>query len=241
MLLKDAPLVTCVMAVMDYRAHYVPVALDRYLRGQKGVRTELVIVTDPDSRFALPAKYRNLPDIRVVKCPSKILGRKYELGAQQGNSEIAAKWDDDDWFGPTRLARQLEPILTGQADIVALVEDLALLLPQGTFWKSRHGHRHPYHDGTLVFKREILKTVRFPACSLGESAIFCKRATRRGFRQVNLNADMDFVYVRHGANAWKFKIESLFNPAPGRPVWFPEDDLAAMKAMRCATSPPARG
>lgn len=236
----ELPFVTCVMAVMPTREHFIPTAVERYLRGQQNVRTELVIVTDPGHDLAMPECARGRDDVKIVHCQNDILGRKYELGAMSGSAELVAKWDDDDWYGPRRLERQVGPIFSDGADIVSFKEEYALLLPNGTWWKPLHNHRHAYHDGTLVFKREILKSATFANCSLGESAIFVRKAVRKGARHVTLPAASEFVYVRHSTNAWRFPIEKHFIPGGGKPLWFPTDDLASMIRMTKNAPAPAR-
>jgi len=227
---EGGPLVTCIMPVQERRKHFVVSALRRWAKGQAGVRTELILVADPGAQIRLPMEFADRPDIRLVWCTSPILGRKHEYGAREGAGELVAKWDDDDWFGPKRLAHQVEPIMVGTADIVSLVDDYAVYLPDGSFWRAEPRHRHPYHDGTLVYRRSLLEQARFGDCSLLESAMFVEGAVSQGSRHVSLPAGEDFVYTRHQTNTWRFKIEDRFTPAP-RPAWFPEDDLQEMTAQ----------
>jgi hypothetical protein len=183
------------------------------------------------AEIALPAFAAARPDIMVTHCQSNVLGLKYEHGCHAGSADLAAKWDDDDWYGPRRLERKVEPIVSGDADIVSFREEYALLIPNGTWWKPLHNHRHSYHDGTLVFKKSLLSKVQFGRCSLGESAIFVRKAVRVGAKHVTLPAASEFVYVRHSTNAWRFPIEKHFQPGGSKPMWFPKADLDAMVRM----------
>ena len=227
----SSPVCTCIMPVLARRAQFLASAIRRWAVGQKGIETELLVVTDPGEEAAIKAAVPMRPNIRIIQCDSRILGRKYEAGINAAAGAYCAKWDDDDWYGPTRLARQVEPLALGNADIVSLREHYALLLPDGTFWTSNHTHRHAYHDGTLVARKDCLKYASFGNCSLGESAIFVRKACRAGARHVTIDAGEDFAYVRHSCNAWRFEISKHFSGPVPKPAWFPDADLAEMKAI----------
>jgi hypothetical protein len=232
------PVVTCIMPVLARRSQFLASAIRRWATGQRGLETELLVVTDPGELDAIRAAVPERPGIRVIQCDSRILGRKYEAGIHQAAGAYCAKWDDDDWYGPTRLARQVEPLALGNADIVSLREHYAVLIPDGTFWVSNHTHRHAYHDGTLVVRKDCLKYASFGNCSLGESAIFVRKACKAGARHVTIDAGEDFVYVRHSCNAWRFEISKHFSGPVPKPPWFPDADLAEMKAIPLPVAPP---
>jgi hypothetical protein len=130
-----------------------------------------------------------------------------------------ALWDDDDWYGPDRLERQVAPILRGEADLTGLASDFILQLPQRKCWTlSDPLHRTMFAGdvagGTLVFRRSVWADgVRFPEISVGEDAVFLRLATSRGDRLLRIENDGLFVYVRHGANTWRFDPGTFLIPS----------------------------
>ena len=143
--------------------------------------------------------------------------------------DIVAHWDDDDWYGPERLTRQVAAIRAGEADITALRGSLMLDLAAWRFWRCGPDlHRRLFvrdvHGGTLVYRRRIWEEkAHFPDRSLAEDATFLDQAVRRGARLRAVEAEGIFVYLRHGANAWQFACGQTGDAAGWEPA--PEPDL----------------
>lgn len=122
------------------------------------------------------------------------------------------QWDDDDWFGVSRISRQVTPLVTGRADITALETRWIARLPPGDFWEpSPSLHRSMFycdvHAGTLAFGRAVWTAgIRYPDASLGEDALFLKAALQRGRRLLRIANNELFVYMRHSTNAWSFDV-----------------------------------
>jgi O-antigen biosynthesis protein len=143
-------------------------------------------------------------------------------------------WDDDDWFAPGRLRHQLEPLLAGEADITALRAGVFFELQRWAFWRcTAELHQRMFvedvHGGTLAYRRRLWRSVRFPATSLAEDAWFLRRALRGGARLNRLENDGLFVYLRHGANAWRFPCGEYLDAGGWRQVGeplLPADDRA---------------
>jgi O-antigen biosynthesis protein len=211
------PLVSCVMATYNRRA-FIPLALETY-RAQTWPHRELIVVDDGED--AVEPLLRDLPDVRYVRVDHRIsLGEKRNRGCAAARGEIIALWDDDDWYAPARIERQLTPILRGDADITGLLNRFLLQLPQRKCWTvTGRLHRMMYAGdipgGTMVFRRSIWEGgIRFPDYSLAEDAAFLREAQRRGLRLVRVDEDGAlFVYVRHGANTWSFETGSFLRPS----------------------------
>src|SRR5205085_6482789 len=105
------PLVSCIMPTYNRRA-FIPRAL-RCFFNQDYPNLELVVVDDgaepvsdmlpPDSRI----RYFRLPQKQTVGAK-----RNYACGQAQGS--IIVHWDDDDWYAPCRVQRQIQPLLEGR-------------------------------------------------------------------------------------------------------------------------------
>ena len=206
------------------RADYALQAVAYFARQDYEPR-ELVVVDDGDDglRQRLPADAR----IRYVPVPrGESIGAKRNRACSEATGEFIVHWDDDDWFAPDRLRRQLEPLLAGRADISALRSGVFFDLERWRFWRcSDDLHRRMFvedvHGATLAYARSVWAPIRFPATSLAEDAWFLRRALRRGARLARLDNDGLFVYLRHGANAWRFRCGDHvdaggWTPAPSR-------------------------
>ena len=200
------PLVTAIMPTRD-RPEWALQAV-RYFCAQDYPNKELVVVEDGTASLA-----GRLPDdsrIRYIATgvAARSIGAMRNEACRLARGEIVAHWDDDDWYGPERLTRQVTTIKTGEADITALRGSLMLDLSTWRFWRCRPDlHRRLFvrdvHGGTLVYRRRVWEEkARFPDCSLAEDAAFLEQAVRRGARLRAVDAEGIFVYVRHGTNAW---------------------------------------
>lgn len=231
-----APLVSCVMVTCG-RPAFVAQSV-RYFLAQDYAERELVIVYEDEAD--LPAPFPDVaagaPAIRTRRVtPGMSLGAKRNLGVTEASGDVIAQWDDDDWYAPARLRRQLEPILRGAADITALRAYRFFELEAWTLWScspALHARMfvHDVAGGTLVYRREVWgRDVRYPASNLREDADFLCAALAQGARLTALPDDDLFVYVRHGRNTWSFTSGVFLDAASwrrlGPPPW-PDELLA---------------
>ncbi|HWS54790.1 MAG TPA: glycosyltransferase [Pyrinomonadaceae bacterium] len=233
----DWPLVSCIMPTYDRRA-YVPLALEHFRR-QDYPRKELIVVDDgADAVGDLCEGRAGVRYVRLAMHTS--IGGKRNLACRQARGQVIAHWDDDDWYAPDRLRYQVAPILAGEADLTGLVNNCVLELPGGDFWTTTPD-LHPrmfvgdVHGGTLVFRASLLETgIRYPETSLAEDAALIRQAVARRGRLLRLSNPGLFVYVRHGANAWREYAPGRFIDPDGwrripQPATFPAASLAAYR------------
>ena len=237
------PLVTAIMPTRE-RPEFALQAV-RYFCAQDYANKELVVLED-----GTPSLAGRLPDdprIRYVATgvASRSIGAMRNEACRLAHGDIVAHWDDDDWYGPERLTRQVAAIRAGEADITALRHSLMLDLAAWRFWRCRPDlHRRLFvrdvHGGTLVYRRAVWEEkAHFPDRSLAEDAIFLDQAVRRGARLLAVEAEGIFVYLRHGANAWQFACGLSGGAAGWEPA--PEPDLPpevrAFYAVRSGNAP----
>jgi O-antigen biosynthesis protein len=237
------PLVTAIMPTRD-RPDFALQAIRCFL-AQDYASKELLVLEDGASSLA--GRLPDDPRIRhvVTGRASRSIGAMRNEACQLARGEIVAHWDDDDWYGPERLTRQVAAIRDGQADITALRGGLVFDLAAWRFWRLRPElHRRLFvrdvHGGTLVYRRRVWEEkVRFPDSSLAEDAVFLEQAVRSGARLEAVEGAGLFVYVRHGSNAWQFACgltggaagwESV--PEPGLPP-----EVRAFYAARSGAAP----
>jgi glycosyltransferase involved in cell wall biosynthesis len=217
----DVPLVSCVMATRD-RVDFALQAVALFLR-QDYEHRELLVVDDGDDDLA--ARLPDDPRVRYLRTPrGESIGAKRNRACAAARGAFLAQWDDDDWYGPGRLSAQLAPLLAGTADITGLVARHFLELEDWRFWSvSPDLHRRLFvgdiHGGTLVFARRVWeKLAQYPPRSLAEDAALLFRARQRGARLQRIDGDGLFVYLRHGANAWRFRCGEYLDPAGWHPA-----------------------
>lgn len=200
------PLVSCVMPTRDRRA----LALNavELWRRQTWEERELIVVDDGDDDLgaALPSD----PRIVYLRAPAgESIGAKRNRACERARGDVLVQWDDDDWYGPSRLAVQVEPILEGGADVTAFRCDTVLDLAAWKWWSPDAAvHARLFvgdvHGGTLAFRRELwLRGSRYPNRSIAEDASLLGDVLRRGARLHRLDGRGHFVYVRHDSNSWQ--------------------------------------
>lgn len=204
-------LITVMMPTMVGREAFARRAA-RQLAAQKpgpagGINVELLVVQnegDPDLRLGAFSRVLRVP-------PDLNLGQRRNRAVQAASGDILVLWDDDDWSGPRRLVRLVEPLILGRADLITF-RDAWCAYIGGRFWKfgklgasyvdgslctwKKHLLEHPFGDGNVA---EILWTV-------GEMQ-------RAGLRQLIVDAGMDFCIVRHDRNTWEFREDEYLTPA----------------------------
>jgi glycosyltransferase involved in cell wall biosynthesis len=244
---EGPPLVSCIMPTRD-RADFALQAI-RYFQRQDYPARELVIVDDGSDGLA-----GRLPDdarVRYLRAPAgESIGAKRNRACAAAAGELVAHWDDDDWYAPSRLRTQIEPLLADDADITAFAAGVFFDLPSWAFWTcSPRLHRRLFvedvHGGTLVYRRRVWEQLaRYPDVSLAEDAHFLRRAVRRRARLQRVANDGQFVYLRHAVNSWSFPCGTYLDPAgwhrsaePG----FPAADRAfyAERSDRATAGPDA--
>jgi glycosyltransferase involved in cell wall biosynthesis len=238
---ERGPLVSCIMPTRD-RAELALQAV-RYFQRQDHEPLELIVVDDGDG--GLQARLPDDPRIRYVRAPpGESIGAKRNRACELAQGEVIVHWDDDDWFAPDRVRRQLRPIVDGAADITALRTGDILDLEAWTFWRITSAlHSRMFvedvHGATLAYRRDVWGRIRFPSASLAEDAWFLRRAVRSGARLARMDGDGLFVYLRHGGNAWRFACGEYLDRDGWRRVGEPDLPTGdrAFYAARSAIAP----
>ena len=208
--LLQRPRVSCLL-VTGGRRPLVPLSLACF-RAQDYPNKELVIVDEGPE--PIEELLSGLDDVRYYYIPKRqSIGAKRNFGCEVASGEILIQWDDDDWFGASRISRQAAPLIEGRADVTALETRWVLFVPSGECWTlSPSLHRQLFyqdvHGGTLAFRRAMWAGgVRYPDQSLREDAEFLRAAVNRGQGLMRVANEDAFVYVRHGSNAWDFPLD----------------------------------
>lgn len=150
------------------------------------------------------------PHVSVYKMPENVsLGACLNYAVKQTKYPYIAKFDDDDYYSRHYLSEQKKAMLRSKADVVGkrafhvylsrkrlLV--LFLVKKQNKFVKWVTG-------GTLLVKKRVFHTVRFPNASLNEDLVFGKRCSAKSFK-VYSSSPYNYVMVRRKnktSHTWK--------------------------------------
>jgi glycosyltransferase involved in cell wall biosynthesis len=74
---------------------------------------ELLIINDGEERVGLEAD--NIREIRIEKVTERTLGDLRNLALELAYGEWVIQWDDDDWYAPDRIERQMRAMRPGVA------------------------------------------------------------------------------------------------------------------------------
>lgn len=216
-------LVSCIMPTAG-RPQWVAHAV-RYFQRQDYGRRELLIVYERASD--LPSGLDDPRLVLIESAPGASIGAKRNLALRHAAGAIVVQWDDDDWFGAARLSAQVAPLLRGEAEISGLTGTLFLGLQEGVCWEASQAlYRRMFVEnvagGTLAYLRTVWQRgVRYPDTSLREDADFLLAAMARGARLARVPGRELYLYVRHGANTWRFSAGQFLQPDDWRRLPLP--------------------
>ena len=113
----EFPLVSCITPTAN-RQKYLPLAIDYFLK-QDYPNAEMVIIDDGTS----PATHL-IPDNPKIRYfytdPIGTIGVKRNYACEKAKGEIIMHWDDDDWYAPDWISRQVQAMESSKAGIVGL-------------------------------------------------------------------------------------------------------------------------
>lgn len=111
------------------------------------------------------------------------------------DTDLIAHWDDDDWYPPGRLSRQVEALQESGADVTASSR-LTFADQAGTAW-AWNGGTTTGAGTTLMYKKSFWERNQFQPVSVGEDVRFIRAAAEMG---KYLAHDINGIAWRHGGN-----------------------------------------
>lgn len=192
--------ISCLMVTAD-RRQLAERAVDCFL-AQTYPNRELVVVDDGAQDYA-PLLARVPPERlihrRLPKDPATTLGALRNLSLDLARGDLITQWDDDDWFDPARLARQVVA-LGGAAACWCPVALMHLAEPA---WTDR-----PYIGwfkggvpSTILHRRR--DDIRYPPERRGEDSIYRDQWRRLGHRLLDEGEAALLIRCFHGGNTWE--------------------------------------
>jgi glycosyltransferase involved in cell wall biosynthesis len=163
---------------------------------------ELVVVDDGDQDLSpLLAGFPEL-DIkyhRLAKDPKMALGGLRNVGLEHARGDYVVQWDDDDWYHPERIEKQLRA-LGGIYDSCTLTSTLLHVGGGPHFLHPFTGSLKNGVPGTLMHRRA--PAPRYPNQARGEDTSFLEHWT--GENHVTLPEEDSYLFIRcfHNDNTW---------------------------------------
>ena len=173
-------------------------------------------------------QHRSLyPKIRYFYLQEPVsIGEKRNFAARHAKGSVIVQWDDDDYYGPTRLREQIEPISRGRAECTALTFGMWYFLEEDEFWFGPPAELgcglSGGHPGTLAFKRSLWSSqdvrLQYPSTNFADPDDFQSAAADILQARTELipSTRVDFIYVRHkhaaaaAAGSLKLGLEECF-------------------------------
>ncbi len=171
-------------------------------RQQTYPRKELIVVDDgsedlSDILSVLPAE--EVRYVRIERHARNVLGHLRNLALDAARGDMMAQWDDDDWYHPRRLERQVEALASG-CDACVLSGALMHLDTPEYIDHPYTGYLPDGVPGTIVHRRE--DGLRYPALRKSEDTVYLQHWLRSPLRIHRIPETHLFIRCFHGTNTW---------------------------------------
>jgi len=166
----DSPLVSCIMPTCDRRS-FIPRALRCFL-SQQYANLELVVVDDGSDPISdlLPNDAR----IRYCRLPEKLaVGAKRNYANARARGLFIVHWDDDDWYAPSRVRRQIAPLLQTKAQVSGTSTLYYYHHDKNQAFRYQYRASRPWVSGnTLAYRKELWERRPFEPIQVAEDVKF---------------------------------------------------------------------
>ncbi|MGA0545073.1 glycosyltransferase [Brevundimonas sp. VNH65] len=215
------------MVCVSKRPEFAP-RIARMMDEQRHPDLSVVFVADGYDGEIVRAQFRQIAKVTILRGPADApLGALLNLGVDASDTDLVAKIDDDDHYGPNYIRRAVAALMHNEHDHVALTGKAlaychvesgdAFGLPQGGARPNALVER--VFGGTLLWSRDKASHQRFEARPHGEDQAFCQ-ALLDGGKGVWSADPYDYVYVRRGPgghHAWSVDDETFAANLGGAP------------------------
>ncbi|WP_181358606.1 glycosyltransferase family A protein [Taibaiella chishuiensis] len=195
------------------RRRFMPSAVLYFLR-QDYPGAELLLLDD--SPAPMPELWPETAPIqyRYGLGPFSSLGAKRNYACAQATGDIIIHLDDDDWYAPGWISRQVQVLQEQEADICGLNELCFYKPEQQLAWRYKYGYNHkPWVAGaTMAYRKKVWERHPFPDKHIGEDNHFIWSA---GSKIVAHDYTNGFVSLLHDHNTSpKYTFDPQWGPIP---------------------------
>lgn len=159
--------------------------------------------------------------VQIIKRPAdSLFGDNLNLAVEAADGELVAKFDDDDWYGPSHVNdlvvawRYSEADIVGKWGNIVYVSGLDKTVDFVTKREERYGNHLP--GGTILATRNLLLQNRFGHIRRGIDSELYKRLQPRGLTLYSTHR-YNFIRVRHNDHTYKIEDEAWIADADGSP------------------------
>lgn len=195
--MKQYPMITALM-VTTGRIPLVKQSY-KYFKKQDYPNKHLLIVNDGDVKEheALKKIMGEDREVSVLHSARKRkLGELRNLALEYSPSDLTIQWDDDDWYGPTRISEQYKGHHDGEYPAVVLKEQLHYFCDTNEVaWVSDPNGI----EGTLFLDRRAGKF--YPPASKGEDTVLKKELKLQNMLHI-VEGGTCYCRTFHGSNTW---------------------------------------
>lgn len=187
-------------------------------RIQRYKRKELIIIINKDSIKLKEWQEMAaiLPNVTVYKVPERIsLGQCLNCGISRSKYPLITKFDHDDYYSPYYLREQVKALLRTGSPVVGKHACLVYLAASKKLIIRSPHEKNKFvkfvQGGTLLFRKSILKNVRFSDLSLGEDVKFLQDCSRKG-HTIYATTPSNYVYIRRknkSTHTWRASDQSF--------------------------------
>ncbi len=154
------------------RREFVPRAIGYFLRQDYPAR-ELLILDDGSDPVEdlVPQDER----IRYLRLPQRAsVGAKRNLACQQARGELILHWDDDDWYAPERIRKQVAALLEQDGEICGLRQMLFFEPRTQRVWLYEYpvDQKRWLTGGSLLYWKRVWQRHSFSNMQIGEDTRF---------------------------------------------------------------------
>jgi len=211
--MNELPMISAIMPTSGKRRHFVAQAI-KYFQSQDYPNKELIIIDEctpygdtvarvvPDDLNIHYILLDKIGDASIIT-----IGAKRNLACSLARGDIICHWDDDDYYGPHRLSKQVAPILAGKTNITGMVMSLLLRTADTSLWsleRDVHDKLFGYgvRCGTLMYRSFCWRSSNcaYPNVSRGEDKAFLSQQYGDGERAERIIDPTSYICVRHSDN-----------------------------------------
>lgn len=197
---SDPPKVSCVMVTAD-RKELVKRSIECY-RKQTYPNTELIIIDDGEEDLQDVLQVIPSSQLKYVKLPSKpdnTLGKLRNRSLKEATGKFIAQWDDDDWYHPERIEKQVNILLKGY-DACCLSGTLMHLNVEPYKDQPYIGYLPDGVPGSIIHRANF--DIRYPHTKRAEDTVYLEKWMEKRYLQLPDKYSYLCIRCYHGSNTW---------------------------------------
>jgi glycosyltransferase involved in cell wall biosynthesis len=193
-------LVSCLMVTRN-RRELAQRAIDCFA-AQSWPDRELVIVDDGDEDYTpmvwpYVAGGLRIHYHRIAQRDGVRLGALRNLSIDAARGEWCLQWDDDEWYHPDRISRQMAARIGAGVALKYTLIDVPTPTLGNLVFRADTGIATP---GTILFRRDAARYQNLPR---NEDGLFMREVRRSGLTVLGQEHAHLFVRCYHGSNTWE--------------------------------------